>query len=234
VKRDESAPTGVFFKWRDGGSSHVAYYRRGSAASRLRPADVPDEALVGVDLVHLTGITMALSETARELVVDLAARAAARGITVVFDPNWRPALWGRAADAAAAQREVLPNVDWYLCGAQEGRTLLGAETDAETLEAARAAGAGDAVVRVGARGALIRVDGAVREVPPQRAAEVRDEVGAGDGFAAGFVYGLLHGWSPSECAASGNVIAAAALAGTGDWETLPRLADGHDLRRGRR
>lgn len=234
VKRDAAAPTGVFFKWRDGGRSHVAYYRRGSAASRLGPADVPDAALDGVSLVHLTGITMALSETARELVVDLAARAAARGITVVFDPNWRPALWESAAAAAAAHREVLPNVDWYLCGADEGRTLLGTETDEETLEAARAAGARDAAVRIGARGALVRLDRAVREVPPQRAAEVRDEVGAGDGFAAGFAYGLLHGWSPRECASSGNVVAAAALAGTGDWETLPRLADVRDLRGGRR
>lgn len=231
VTRDAAAPTGVFFKWREGGRSHVLYYRRGSAAARLGPADVPDEALDGVKLVHLTGITMALSGTARELVVDLAARAAARGITILFDPNWRPALWSSAAEAAAAHREVLPNVDWYLCGAEEGRTLLGTETDEETLEAARTAGARDAVVRIGARGALVRVDAAVREVPPLRVAEVRDEVGAGDGFAAGFAYGLLHGWSPDDCASSGNVVAAAALAGTGDWETLPRLADVRDLLR---
>jgi 2-dehydro-3-deoxygluconokinase len=233
VKRDAAAPTGVFFKWRDAGRSHVVYYRRGSAASRLGRGDVPDEALDGVALVHLTGITMALSETARELVVDLAARAAARGITVVFDPNWRPALWGSAADAAAAHREVLPNVDWYLCGAEEGRTLLGTDTDEQTLEAARAAGAGDAVVRIGPRGALVRVEGVVREVEPVHVTDVRDEVGAGDGFAAGFAYGLLHGWSPVECVSSGNVVAGAALTGTGDWETLPLLADVSDLLRGR-
>jgi 2-dehydro-3-deoxygluconokinase len=77
------------------------------------------------------------------------------------------------------------------------------------------------VIRVGARGAI--VDGV--EVPPPRTASVIDEVGAGDAFAAGFVYGLLHGWNPAECAAAGNVIAAGALAGTGDWETLPRLKD---------
>lgn len=229
VKRDAAAPTGVFLKWREEGRSHVLYYRRGSAAAQLEPSDVPDEALDGVQLLHLTGITMALSGSARELVVDLAARAAARGITVLFDPNWRPALWRSAAEAAAAHREVLPNVDWYLCGAEEGRTLLETETDEETLEAARAAGARDAVVRIGARGALVRVDGAVRAIPPLRVAEVRDEVGAGDGFAAGFGYGLLRRWSPADCASSGNVVAAAALAGTGDWETLPRLADVCDV-----
>ena len=84
-------------------------------------------------------------------------------------------------------------------------------------------------MRIGARGALVCVDGAVRAIPPLRVAEVRDEVGAGDGFAAGFGYGLLRRWSPADCASSGNVVAAAALAGTGDWETLPRLADVCDL-----
>jgi 2-dehydro-3-deoxygluconokinase len=54
---------------------------------------------------------------------------------------------------------------------------------------------------------------------------VVDEIGAGDAFAAGFAYGLLQGWASTECAHAGNVLAARALAGTGDWETLPRLAD---------
>lgn len=231
VARDDAAPTGVFLKWRESGRSHVTYYRHGSAASRLGPGDVPDEALEGVALVHLTGITMALSRSAHELVADVAARAARRGITVLFDPNWRPALWADAAEAAAAHREVLPNVTWYLCGADEGRTLWGTESDEQTIEAVRGAGAADAVVRVGARGALVRADGALREVPPPRVVEVRDEIGAGDAFAAGFAWGLLQGRGPAECAATGNVVAAAALAGTGDWETLPHLADvADDLR----
>ena len=54
---------------------------------------------------------------------------------------------------------------------------------------------------------------------------VVDEIGAGDAFAAGFAYGLLEGWEPAACAHAGNVLAAHALEGTGDWETLPRLAD---------
>ena len=52
-----------------------------------------------------------------------------------------------------------------------------------------------------------------------------DEIGAGDAFAAGFAYGLLEGRTPAACAHAGNVLAAHALAGTGDWETLPHLAD---------
>jgi 2-dehydro-3-deoxygluconokinase len=209
VARDD-APTGLFCKWRADGRSHVTYRRAGSAASRLRVGDVPDEALEGVRVVHLTGITMAISVSARELVLDVARRAKEKGATVVFDPNFRAALPDTPEAAAARQRDVLPYVDWYHAGEGEAELLW---PDGEIPV--------PTVLRIGARGAI--VDGV--EVPPPALASVVDEVGAGDAFAAGFVYGLLEGWSPVECARAGNVIAAGALAGTGDWETLPRLDD---------
>jgi 2-dehydro-3-deoxygluconokinase len=209
VTRDD-APTGLFCKWRSGGRSSVTYRRAGSAASRLQVGDVPDEALDGVRLVHLTGITMAISETARELVVDVARRARGRGAIVLFDPNFRPALPDTPAAAAERQRAVLPYVDWYLCGDGEAQLLWGDEEIPVP-----------SVRRLGERGAVV---GGV-EVPPPRTAAVVDEVGAGDAFAAGFAYGLLLGRPPVECVRAGNVVAAGALAGTGDWETLPRLAD---------
>ena len=128
ARRDPERPTGLFTKWRDGGRSHVLYHRHGSAASALRPDDVPDELLDGVRLVHLTGITTALGDGPRALVHDVARRAAADGATVLFDPNWRPALWASPAAAAAAHVDLLPHVDWYLCGLEEGRLLWGGET----------------------------------------------------------------------------------------------------------
>lgn len=225
VRRDPALPTGVFFKWRTGGRSRVLYYRKGSAASRLRPEDVPEQAFENVALVHLTGITMALSDAARELVLDVARRARARGITVLFDPNYRPPLWGSPEQAAAGEKEVLPSVDWYLCGLEEGNVLFGTRTAEELVEAIRRAGARHAAVRVGARGALVCVNSRLLEVPPARLESVLDEIGAGDGFAAGFAYGLLRGWAPPDCARAGNLIAAAALRGTGDWETFPRLEE---------
>jgi len=209
VRRDD-ARTGLFVKWRSGGRSHVAYYRAGSAASRLRPGDVPDEAFAAIRLVHLTGITMAISDGARELVLHVARRAKELGALVLFDPNFRSALPDTPRAAAARQRDILPYVDWYLCGREEAGLLWGEERIPVR-----------AVLRIGERGAL--VDG--EEVPPPRPAEVVDEVGAGDAFAAGFAFGLLRGWPPRDCAHAGNVLAAFALRGTGDWETAPRLAE---------
>jgi len=112
---------------------------------------------------------------------------------------------------------VLEHVDWYLCGLEEGNLLWGTSS-AEELAAAIPC---KAVIRVGAEGAIVTGE----RVPPPRRVDVRDEIGAGDAFAAGFAYGLLQGWEPVACVRAANLIAATALAGTGDWETLPRLEE---------
>ncbi len=225
LQRDQEAPTGLFFKWRSAGRSHVLYYRRGSAASRLRPEDVPEDAFDGIAHVHLTGITMAISESAGDLVVDLVRRASQRSITVSFDPNFRPALWKSPRAALNAHIRVLPYVDWYLCGLEEGHLLFGTDTEGRLLDAVEAAGARNVAVRVGERGAVVREGEDLLTVAPLKLESVLDEVGAGDGFAAGFTYALLQGWTPQRCAQAGNLIAGAALRGTGDWETLPYLEE---------
>jgi 2-dehydro-3-deoxygluconokinase len=215
--RDAERPTGVYFKAREDGATRMHYYRAGSAASQLAPADVPDDALEGVELVHMTGITTALGPGARELVHDLGRRARDRGITVLLDPNYRPALWQSPVDAAAA----LPEADWVLCGLEEGKLLFGAESP----EGLAAAIGTNVAIRIGEGGALVTERTELAEVQPPRLEVVVDEIGAGDGFAAGFAYGLLQGWPPARCAHAGNVVAAGALRGGGDWETYPRLEE---------
>ena len=76
---------------------------------------------------------------------------------------------------------------------------------------------------LGAHDALDAIVPAV--APPPTLVDIRDEVGAGDAFAAGFVYGLLEGYAFDGCARAGHLIAGYALKGTGDWETLPRSSD---------
>jgi 2-dehydro-3-deoxygluconokinase len=211
------APTGLFLKWRGGEGPANLYFRRGSAASLLGPEDVPDELLDGVELVHLTGITTALGERPRALVHDLARRAKERGALLSFDPNYRPALWDSPADALAAHADLIPLVDWYLCGVGEGKVLFGVDTAEEVREAAHAAGAAEVVVRVGADGAL--TDEGV--VPPLRVVDVRDEIGAGDGFAAGLAWGRLQGWNMGRSVRAAHCVAASVLGATSDWETYP-------------
>jgi sugar/nucleoside kinase (ribokinase family) len=224
VRRVEETPTGLFYKWRSEGRTSVAYHRRGSAASGMEPADVPDEALADAALVHLTGITLALGEGPRALVVDVARRAREAGALVTFDPNYRPALWDAPSDAAAAMEPVLEHVSWFLCGAGEGEALLGPDVPGALAER----GVGGSVVRTAGTAVVTWGDSSC-EVAPAGVEAVVDEIGAGDAFAAGFAFGLLEGRSPEGCARAAHAIAAWALRGTGDWETLPRLDEVRDL-----
>jgi 2-dehydro-3-deoxygluconokinase len=146
---------------------------------------------------------------------------------VIFDPNYRPALWSGPDEAATAHEEVLGYVDWYLCGLEEGNILWGTSDERALFDKLDRKGL-RAVVRVGREGALLHDMSSITSVAPDRVEQVLDEVGAGDAFAAGFAFGLLNHWSPIDCARAGNTIAARALRGTGDWETLPYLAEIED------
>ena len=145
---------------------------------------------------------MALGDGPRALVLDVARRARAAGAIVMFDPNYRPALWDGPEAAAAAMDPVLEHVDWYLCGSGEAESCSARATPAACRRLA-ARGVGGAVVRVGERGAWW--PRAARSTRRAAAAEeVVDEIGAGDAFAAGFAYGLLQGWAPEACARAGE------------------------------
>lgn len=222
LRTSASRPTGVFFKWHDEGSPQIVYYRSGSAATQLEPSDIPDDALADVRLLHLTGITPALSDSARALVLDAARRAHARGVTVTFDPNYRPSLWADPRAAFDSHRPLLEFVDWYLCGEAEGRLLVDAPSNDQLWKTLRGCGVRGACIRTGRDGALVSDGRLLHAVRPSRLTTVIDDVGAGDGFAAGFVYGLRHGWDPSRCAHAGNTVARTALSGPGDWEAYPR------------
>ena len=107
VRRDD-ARTGLFLKWRGGEERGVAYYRAGSAASRLGPEDVPDEALDGIRLVHLTGITTAISTRVAHS-WSTSPGVTERGAIVLFDPNFPSSALPDTPEAAAErQRAVLP------------------------------------------------------------------------------------------------------------------------------
>jgi 2-dehydro-3-deoxygluconokinase len=224
VARSSNAGTGAFMKIRDHGATRVQYFRRGSASSYLVPSDLPEDAVAGIALGHLTGITLALGEGPRTLAYGMAERLHGAGRLLTFDANYRASLWNDAVAARRAQEPLLPFVDWYLCGAEEARALWGVGSLEALEQRIRSAGARQVVIRVGSDGAYVD-----REVvAPPRVVAVHDEIGAGDAFDAGFVYALLRGGAPAECVRAGHVIAAHALRGTGDWETLPYLDDVRD------
>jgi 2-dehydro-3-deoxygluconokinase len=229
VVRDAEAPTGVFFKERRRpGHTRVHYYRSGSAASRLAPADVNSRYLRGAQYLHLTGITPALSASCREATQAAVRAAREAGVPVSVDPNVRRKLWPTMEEARAALFELIAGAELVLTSA--GEACLLAETD-DLEEAARTLqGKGPSVVVVkhGADGAFAigeRDGGHERAHVPAVDTQAVDTIGAGDAFNAGFLSGQLRGWDLEASLRLGAVTGALATAVPGDVEGLPTWAE---------
>lgn len=218
---DATAPTAVFFKERViAGQRRVYYYRRGSAASRLGPDGLRPDALAGARLLHLTGITPALSPSCAAAVERALDLARAAGVPVAMDPNVRPRLWHDVETCRRVLCALLRRADIVLLGHEEAAVLYPGLGEQEVIEAVRAGGAATVVLKLGERGALALHGeewGRVEAYP----VEVVDTVGAGDGFNAGFIAGLLRGYSLERCLVLAARIGAAAVSAAGDWEGYP-------------
>ncbi|MFB8000369.1 sugar kinase [Streptomyces sp. NPDC056002] len=217
VRRDAAAPTGVYFKDPGPDGTRVHYYRAGSAASRMSAADADAIDLAGVRLLHLTGITPALSDTCAALVAALLERAAGTNTLVSFDINHRPALWSSHGEAAEALLALARRADIVLVGRDEGETLWGTVTAQDIRD--HIAPRGTLVVKDGAVGATEFTDG-TQEFVAAPAVDVVEAVGAGDAFAAGYLSGLLDGAAPRERLALGHRLAGRTLRSIEDYVPL--------------
>ncbi|MEL4319405.1 sugar kinase [Leifsonia sp. YIM 134122] len=227
---DTTAATGLLIKESpSAGRTAVTYYRAGSAGSRLRPTDLDAVDIADFALLHITGITPALSPTARATIDAVLDRATDAGITVSFDVNHRSTLWagaGGGEHAAETYRSLAGRSSIVFAGADEAALLTGhAPDDPEALARALAElGPEEVVVKLGERGALTLCDGELT----RRAAvsvPVVDTVGAGDAFVAGYLAELLRGGSVTDRLDLAVRTGAAVCLHPGDWEGFPSRAE---------
>lgn len=221
---DPSASTGLYVK--DPGAG-VHYYRRGSAASRLGP-----EALRHIDwneigTVHLSGITLALSTSCRDLVHEAMRAAREHGVRVSFDVNHRPALWADHEHAASAIAEAAHEADIVFVGRDEAEALWGARSAGEVralLPETPHLVVKDADVEA------TEFSGSDSTVVPAFRVDVVEAVGAGDAFAAGWLDAFLSRSPAAERIERGHRFAARALESTGDVPSRAphRREDDHD------
>lgn len=226
--RDREAPTGLMVKeHRRGKPTHVRYYRKHSAGSRLGPDDLDQEALANADVVHLTGITAALGDTAKAALHHAIAVARGGGATISFDVNYRSTLWPPAA-AAPALREYASAADILLAGPEEAALLLSGGLDTAHIDdpwrvatglAQRVCALGPriAVIKLGSLGALALADGTVY-IHPIVAIDPVDPVGAGDAFVGAFLAEIANKKPIEACLTSGAKMGALVCAVPGDWE----------------
>lgn len=220
---DSGRPTGLYIKERGSGSDHrhdlplgdsaMTYYRSLSAATALSPNDIHDEVRAAIDcadIVHFTGITVAISPTAEQLTRSLMAGPS----TVSFDLNYRPALWaGRSDDAARVLGEHVRGSDIVSMGADEAASVFGTSSPVELREMFPEPR--HLVIKNDAH-TVTAFEGVARVDVPALTLDVVEKIGAGDAFAGGFLAALLMGYSAAQRVRFGHLCAAGALTGHGD------------------
>ncbi|KGN41702.1 sugar kinase [Knoellia aerolata] len=224
---DETAPTGVMFlEQRTADLTRVEYRRAGSAGSGLRIDDLWPTAMDRLRVLHLTGITPALSDSAAATVARAAELASAAGVLVSLDVNHRSRLWSRD-DASATLRPLLPHVTLLVAGVDELDVVADGDEDRAVGELF-ATGVQQVAVKRGAVGASLyttqgRLDAAAIPVTPI------DPVGAGDAFCAGLLSGILDDLDPTARLDRAVLMGAWAVSTAGDWQGLPTRAELPDI-----
>lgn len=236
VRMTEGARVGVYFL--EYGVAprpvRVLYDRRDSAFARLTPAQVDWEPVRRARVVHLTGITPALGPAPRSLI----ERALAEASTVSFDINYRATLWS-SADARAFLEPVLARVRYLFIGQAEAQTLFGFTGSPEqTLDGlARLAPKATISLQRGEEGSTALDGGRLFRPSRRLTVQMVDPIGAGDAYAAGFLWALLRGRDLQEAVDSGTAVAALKCSTWGDialvspQDVADVLAGGPDVRR---
>lgn len=232
---DPEAPTGLMMKARRSQAhTQLWYYRTGSAGSKIQPADIDVGLIERAGILHLTGITPGLSDSARAAVEYACQAAREAGTRVSLDLNFRRALW-KPTDFGTTVRELLPFVDIAFGSSHECAYIVGDEPDSPAAQARALAqlGPSQCVIKLGEHGAVALADGQIhrREAYP---VPVVDTVGAGDAFVAGWLAEYLR--DPADVTAMlRTAVACGAYACTvrGDWEGAPcREELGHLIQTG--
>ena len=220
VALDRAAFTAVYFV-QHGPQGHVFHYiRSGSAASRMRPQDLPLEMIGAARFVHASGISMAISESAGEAVLFAFEKARRSGAKISFDANLRLKLWPleRAREGIAAAAAM---ADYFFPSLEDAATLSGLEDRDAILAWAHGLGARNVFLKLGPDG-VIASDGARREKIPTFRVTTVDATGAGDCFCGAALARLAAGDSIFEAARYANAAAALKTTGFGAVAPLPR------------
>jgi 2-dehydro-3-deoxygluconokinase len=217
---------------------HVIYDRADSAAARMTPEDVSWDYLLDTRVLHLTGITAALSESCYATVVEAVRRARAAGVTVSFDVNYRAKLWA-ATQAGTKLRPLLAEAEVLFCKGADAEVLFGFAGEPRVLMAQlKALTCARAIFcTFGERGAAL-LAGDDFEMRAALPVQIVDRIGSGDAFAAGALDGVLDG-DPRAGLERGLALAAIALTQHGDraltsraeLEAVMAAEHGHDVAR---
>jgi 2-dehydro-3-deoxygluconokinase len=220
---DADAPTGIYFVTHGAHGHEFSYLRAGSAAARMRPGDLPLELIRATKVLHVSGISQAISASTCDTVFAAIASARAAGARISYDSNLRLKLWPLDR-ARAVITATIALCDWFLPSLDEAAQLSGVTNPQAILDWCHALGAPMVVLKMGADGCWVST-GAGREHVAGHRVDAVDATGAGDCFDGAFAARIVAGDTPVAAARYANAAAALATTGYGAVAPLPRHAD---------
>jgi len=222
VLRDPHHPTAVYFVTHGPGGHAFQYYRRGSAASRYGPADVPEQAIRDAGFLYASGISQGISASAADAVFHAIGVARDAGVRVAYDTNYRARLWS-APRAAAVIHAAIAQASVALPGLDDAVALTGLTDPDAILDFYLRLGPPVVALKMGARGTLLATQDGRCRLPPFPCAPV-DATGAGDTFCGAFLARLVLGDTTAAAAAYAACAAALSTTGYGAVAPIPRAA----------
>jgi 2-dehydro-3-deoxygluconokinase len=222
VRTDAQGFTAVYFVTHDASGHHFSFFRRGSAASRMTPAQLPAQRIAQARVLHLSGISAAISDSACDTCFAAVEIAKAAGVKVCFDTNLRLKLWPLPR-ARAVMREMIRQSDICLPSYDDVAAISGLKDADALLDWCRDLGAGVVALKLGAEGALLS-DGKIRLRIPPHPCKVVDATGAGDTFGGALLARLVAGDELEAAGRYATVAAALSTEGYGAVEPIPTAA----------
>lgn len=220
VAIDPGAPTGLYFVTHSAAGHAFSYLRAGSAASRIRPDDIPTYLIAQAKFLHVSGISQAISDTACDAVFHAIECARGSGTQVAYDPNLRLKLWSLPR-AKATISATAAMVDHFLPSLDDVRTLSGLDDPDAIYDWCLKLGAKTVTLKLGPEGVLTGNAKARRHIPGNKVDAV-DATGAGDCFDGAFVARLAEGDSLDDAARYANAAAALTTTGYTAIDPIPR------------
>jgi 2-dehydro-3-deoxygluconokinase len=222
VRLDEQASTGVYFVSHGPSGHQFDYLRAGSAASRYAPRDLPLDAIAAAKVIHLSGISLAISVSACDAALAAIAHARANGVLVSFDTNLRLKLWPLAR-ARAVMLEAIRQTDICLPSWDDVTELTGLTARDDIVDFLLAQGPRVVALKLGKEGSYIATPDE-RRVVPGHVVNAVDATGAGDCFGGAFIARIVAGDDPFQAARYANVAAALSTQGFGAVAPIPERA----------
>jgi len=222
---EEGYPTSLNFKEvQESGAGKTFYYRHKSPTETITPDLLPISYIKNAKILHVTGVYPAINQNNREVILKAIQVAKENGVKVSFDPNIRLRLWTEE-EARETILSYLPYVDYLLAGKDE-LELIFQTTQMETIVQQLCQYTFEKIVmKDGENGASVLLDGKWLHMKAPKVIKVVDTVGAGDGFDAGFLYGVLQNWPIEKTLEFANTIGSMVVQVSGDNEGLPYLEE---------